>query len=79
MRQTPLTGTAANIGFSLEETGTFPPGPNEVGGTATTGWSFTGALNGPEVAGTLTLSRRINSNGSAVPGVGTASAAATLR
>jgi hypothetical protein len=79
MAATPLTGTAASLGFRSEQSNTFPPGPNEVGGVNTQSFAFTGVLNGAEITGTLAHTRRIDSNGSTVPGTGTASAAITLR
>ncbi len=59
MPSTPVSGTAANLGFTFQQSGTFPPGPNEVGGVNTSGFSFTGVLNGAEITGTLSHTRRI--------------------
>jgi len=77
---TAVTGTASNFGFTGEVTNTYPPsGVDQFGGTNTTGYSFTGALNGPEITGTLTHSRRITSDGSSSVGVGSVSMVMTLR
>ena len=42
-------------------------------------FSFTGSLNGTEITGTLSHTRRILGTGSSVPVVGSASLAITLR
>jgi hypothetical protein len=78
MPSTPLNGSAANIGFTYEATNTFPPGPNESGGTNTLGFRFTGALNGSEITGTLTHTRQIASN-AGDRGAGSATVSVTLR
>ena len=78
MPSTPVTGTASNLGFAYEATNVFPPGPNEVGGTNTSGFRFTGTLAGAEMTGTLTHTRQITSN-AGDRGAGSASVAVTLR
>ncbi len=79
MPATGLNGTATNLGFTWERSNDFPPGPNEVGGVNTMGFTFNGALNASDITGTLTHTRRILSNGSSVPGVGSALVSITLR
>lgn len=74
---TPVTGTAADFGFTSEIPNTFPPSGNDPGGINVTGFRFAGALNGDEITGTLTHSRRIEGGGP--PGVGSVSMAITLR
>jgi hypothetical protein len=81
MPSTPMTGTAANMEFTSSVSNNFPPSAvDPVGGINTTGFKFTGALNGSEITGTLNHSRRIESaNGTGVPGTGSASVSVTLR
>jgi hypothetical protein len=80
MPSTPVTGTASNLGFTSERSNSFPPEPGaQLGGTNTVGFSFSGTLNGAEITGTLTHTRRIQNNAGGAPGTGTASTAVTLR
>jgi hypothetical protein len=81
MPATPLTGTAANLGFTYQRSNNFPPGPGpgEVGGINTVAFSFTGTLNGNEITGTLSHMRQIQGPTAASSAMGTASAAVTLR
>ena len=81
MPVTPITGNAANIVFTSEVSNTFLPSATDpVGGVNTSGFQFSGALNGLEITGTLTHSRRIvSANPNSVPGTGSASVAITLR
>jgi hypothetical protein len=81
MPVTPITGSPASIGFTSEVSNTFLPSATDpVGGVNTSGFQFSGALNGPEITGTLTHSRRIvSASPNSVPGTGSASVAITLR
>lgn len=80
MGTTPVTGSPANLGFTSEVPNTFAPSATDpVGGTNTTGFKFTGTLNGSEISGTLSHSRKIESANGGVPGTGSASVAVTLR
>ena len=79
MGMTPLSGTVANLGFESEQSNTFPPGPNEVGGINRQFFKFTGALNGAEITGTLMHARRVEPTGGGVTGTGTATVSVTLR
>jgi hypothetical protein len=76
---TPLSGTAANFGFTSEVPNTFQDTPTSVPGTNVTGFKFTGTLNGEEITGTLSHSRRIEGGGSSIPGTGSATVSITLR
>ena len=80
MPSTPLTGSAAAMEFTWEASNSFGgPGTGEAPGTNTNGHKFTGSLNGSEITGTLSHSRRIESSTGGVPGVGSASVPITLR
>ena len=82
MPVTPITGSTASIGFTSEVSNTFAPSATDAfGGINITGFRFTGALNGSEITGTLTHTRRIESANpdARVPGGGSASVAITLR
>lgn len=82
MPVTPISGSAASIGFTSEVSNTFLPSATDAfGGVNITGFQFSGALNGSEITGTLTHTRRIVSASpdARVPGGGSASVAITLR
>jgi hypothetical protein len=82
MPVTRITGSAASVIFTSEVSNTFLPSATDAfGGVNTTGFQFNGALNGPEITGTLTHTRRITSANpeTRVPGTGSASVAITLR
>jgi hypothetical protein len=82
MPVTPITGSTANIVFTSEVSNNFLPSATDAfGGVNITGFQFSGALNGAEITGTLTHTRRIvSANPDArVPGTGSASVAITLR
>ena len=75
-----LNGSAASFTFNKDESNRFPPSGQFSGGINAYSFAFTGAFNGTEITGTLTVTRTItdDSNTSA-PGRGTIVYNVTLR
>ncbi len=55
-----LTGTPANFTFSQDTSNRFPPSGAFAGGINAYSFSFTGAFNGAEITGLLTVTRTIS-------------------
>ena len=76
---TPVTGSPSSLTFAKQESNSVPvSAANPVAGIHTVSFSFTGALSGDTITGTLVHSEKSESAGFP-PGIGTASYAVTLR